>query len=70
MSDNLFLRNNGIDVVPDQHMEDGRGIQIGRKFYLSTSDYNALKKNLDMQSTRWGRFQLWLKRVKKYWKIK
>ena len=64
MKDNMFLYNNGIDVIPNEYMQDGKGIRIGRKLYLSTNDYNALKKNLEMQKTRWGRFQLWLKRIK------
>lgn len=70
MNNNLFLHINGIDVIHNQHMEGGKGIQMGRVLYLSTNDYNALRKKLEMQSTRWGRFQLWLKRVNKYWKIK
>jgi hypothetical protein len=67
MSD-LFKYSNGVDIIPNEWMTDGKGVKMGNKLYLSTNDYNALKKNLEMQKTRWGRFQLWLKRIMKKFK--
>jgi hypothetical protein len=67
MSD-LFKYSNGVDIIPNEWMTDGKGVKMGNKLYLSTNDYNALKKNLEMQKTRWGRFKLWLKRMKKKFK--
>lgn len=61
----MFKYTNGIDVIPNDYMEDGNGIKIGNKLYMSTNDYNALKERLEMEKTRWGRFRLWLRRMKK-----
>jgi len=65
MEDILFKYTNGVNVISNQWMKDGEGIRMGNNLYLSHNDYHALMKVLDMQKTRWGRFQLWFNRVVK-----